>query len=201
MRSTEHMVDACTQTRSSIDQNTVCTPFPTLDTPRLILRALRMDDLDDLYEYGSDPEIDRYTPWSRYESLNEARAGLEHYMQGYERGSQPVWGVEHRAARKLIGICDLNWHPRHRRAEMGYTIARSYWGQGFAAEAAQAMITFGFTKMDLVRTEAVCMLENTASERVMQKIGMEREGVLHSYQIWRGIPQDLKMYAVVRSTK
>jgi ribosomal-protein-alanine N-acetyltransferase len=61
------------------------------------------------------------------------------------------------------------------------------------------MVNFGFEKMELVRVEAVCMLENTASERVMQKVGMQFEEVLHSYQIWRGTPQDLKMYAIVRS--
>ena len=178
----------------------VFTPFPTLNTPRLILRALRMDDLHDLYEYASDPEIDRYTPWSRYESLDEAHADLAHYVQGYDRGKMPVWGVVHRADSKLIGICDFNWHHQHCRAEIGYTIGRRYWGQGFAVEAVQAMANFGFEKMELVRIEAVCMLENTASERVMQKVGMRFEGVLHSYQIWRGAPQDLKMYAIVRPT-
>jgi ribosomal-protein-alanine N-acetyltransferase len=181
-----------------MDLQTVLTPFPTLNTPRLILRALRMDDLHDLYEYASDPEIDRYTPWSRYGSLAEARADLAHYVQQYETGTMPVWGIEHRADRKLIGICNFRWHPHHRRAETGYTIARHYWGQGLAVEAVQAIITFGFAKMDLVRIEAVCMLGNTASERVMQKVGMQFEGVLHSYQIWRGTPQHLRMYAIVR---
>lgn len=178
----------------------VLTPFPTLHTPRLILRALRMDDLDDLFEYASHPEIDRYTPWSRYGSLDEARADLAHYVGQYDGGNMPVWGVEHRTNQKLIGICDFNWHPQHRRAEIGYTIAPGYWGQGLAVEAVQAMILFGFAKMDLVRIEAVCVLDNRASERVMQKVGMQFEGVLHSYQIWRGTPQNLKMYAIVRLT-
>lgn len=183
-----------------MDSQTVLTPFPTLNTPRLLLRALRMDDLNDLYEYASDVGIDRYTPWKRYESLHEARADLAHYVQQYDGGNMPVWGVEHRADQKLIGICDFNWHPKHRRAEIGYTIARGYWGQGLAVEAVQAMISFGFEKMDLVRIEAVCMLDNWASERVMQKVGMQHEGVLHSYQMWRGTPQDLRMYAIVRPT-
>ncbi len=81
------------------------------------------------------PQIDRYTPWSRYGSLDEAHADLAHYVQQYEGGNQPVWGVEHRADRKLIGICDMGWYHRHRRAEIEYTIARRYWGQGLAAEA------------------------------------------------------------------
>jgi ribosomal-protein-alanine N-acetyltransferase len=87
---------------------------------------------------------------------------------------------------------------RHRRAEIGYAISRRYWGQGLAVEAAQAMIAFGFRQMDLVRIEATCLPENMPSQRVMQKLGMQREGVLRSYEVWRGEPKDLVMYALVR---
>ena len=73
------------------------TSFPVLSTPRLILRDLRPSDLDDLYEYASDPEIDRYTPWDRYKSLDEAREDLGQYIARYEQGHFRAWGIEHRA--------------------------------------------------------------------------------------------------------
>ena len=83
--------------------------FPVLSTPRLLLRALASSDLDDLYEYASDPEIDCYTPWDRYQSLDEAREDLAHYIARYEQGHFRAWGIEHRADKKLIGITNFGF--------------------------------------------------------------------------------------------
>jgi ribosomal-protein-alanine N-acetyltransferase len=176
------------------------TPFPTLSTPRLALRALRQSDLDDLYAYASDPEIDRFTPWTHYESVAEARADLDEFLAEYENGGMGAWGIEHRAEQRLIGIINFSRpHPRNRRVEMGYTIARTHWGQGLATEAARALVRFGLEQMHLARIEAVCLPEHAASARVLQKIGMEYEGLLRNYQIWRGKPCDLQMWAVAGS--
>lgn len=170
-----------------------------LETPRLILRALTLSDLDDLYEYASDPEIDRYTPWEHFKSMDEAREDLNHYLVRYEKGEFRTWGIEHRADKKLIGIINFgHLVPEDRRAEMGYTIARKYWGQGLATEAAKALIQYGFEKLDLARIEAVVLPENAASAKVLLKAGMQYEGLLRNYQVWKGKPSDLEMYAIVR---
>jgi ribosomal-protein-alanine N-acetyltransferase len=180
-----------------MDLKALFTPFPQLSTPRLVLRALRLTDLDDLYAYGSDPEIDRFTPWIHYTSREEARENLGEFLAEYEQHGMGAWGIEHRADQRLIGITNLSRpHPMNRRVELGYTISRAYWGQGYATEAVQALIRFGLDQMHLVRIEAVCLPEHQASARVMQKAGMQFEGVLHSYQIWRGQPCDLLMYAI-----
>lgn len=84
---------------------------------------------------------------------------------------------------------------------MGYTLSRAYSGQGHANEAAQTLIKFGFEHLSLVRIEAVVLPDHLASARVLQKAGMQFEGVLHSYQIWRGQPRDLQMYAVTNTPK
>ncbi len=81
-----------------MDIRSLFTPFPTLPTQRLTLRAFRQTDLQDLYDYASDPEIDRYTPWSRYQSLAEAQADLDDFIAGYERDGLGAWGIEHIAA-------------------------------------------------------------------------------------------------------
>jgi ribosomal-protein-alanine N-acetyltransferase len=178
------------------------TPFPILSTPRLILRALQPSDLDDLYEYASDPEIDQYVPWEHYKNIDEARENLNEFLEEYKKDGLGAWGIEHRADRKLIGIINISIpHRINRRVEMGYTISRAYWGQGLATEAAKALIKFGFEKMDLLRIEAVVLPEHLASARVLEKSGMQFEGVLHSYQVWRNKPCDLRMYAVVNSKK
>jgi ribosomal-protein-alanine N-acetyltransferase len=182
-----------------MDIKTLFTPFPVLSTPHLILRDLRPTDLNDLYEYASDPEIDHHVPWEHYKNIEEARENLNEYLEEYEKDGLGAWGIEHRADKKLIGIINTSIpHSIHRRVEVGYTISRAYWGRGLATEALQAVIQFGFEKMELFRIEAVVLPENIASAKVLLKAGMQFEGLLRSYQVWKGKPSDLQMYAVVR---
>lgn len=184
----------------SMDIRSLFTPFPTLSTQRLKLRALRQTDLQDLFAYASDPEIDRYTPWIHYQSLAEAQADLNDFIAEYERHGLGAWGIEHTADQRLIGIINLSFpHPHHRRTELGFTIARAYWRQGYASEAARVVIAFALGPMQLYRVEAVCLPDNQASARALTKAGMQYEGLLHSYQVWRGEPRDLQMYAVTAS--
>jgi len=181
-----------------MDLKTLFTPFPVISTQRLVLRALHSTDLDDLYQYASDPEIDRFTPWEHYGSMDEARKNLDEFLIDYEQHGFGAWGIEHRINQRLIGITNFSRpHPLNRRVEMGYTIARAYWGHGYATEAVQALIHFGFEQMHLVRIEAVVLPENLASARVLQKAGMQFEGLLHNYQVWRGQPRNLNMWAIV----
>ena len=185
-----------------MDISTVFSPFPHLTTERLLLRALRADDLDDLYAYASDPELARYTEWDHYGSRDEAAIDLNGYLQRYDRLDQPlpVWGIEHRADKRLIGICNISrWWLEDRRAEIGYAVSRQYWGSGLALEAARAMIDFGFTHMGLMRLQATCLPINEPSQRVMRKLGLHHEGRLRSYETWGGIAQDLEMYALTRT--
>lgn len=180
-----------------MDIKSLFTPFPTLTTERLTLRALRQSDLPDLFDYASDPEIDRYTPWTRYQSLADAQADLNNFIADYDRDGMGAWGIEHTADRHLIGIINLSRpHSQDRRAELGFTIARAYWRQGYASEAAQTVIRFALGQMQVYRVEAVCLPDNLASARALIKAGMQYEGLLHSYQVWRGEPRDLQMYAV-----
>jgi ribosomal-protein-alanine N-acetyltransferase len=185
-----------------MDIKALFTPFPVLSTPRLILRALQLSDLDDLYEYASDPEIDQYVPWEHYKNIDEACENLNEFLEEYEKDGLGAWGIEHRTDKKLIGIINTSIpHRINRRVELGYTISRAYWGQGLATEAVKALIEFGFEKMDLVRIEAVVLSAHRASARVVEKSGMQFEGILHSYQVWKNKPCDLRMYAIVNQKR
>lgn len=118
------------------------------------------------------------------------------FIAAYERDGLGAWGIEHSTDKRLIGIINLSPpHPRNRRTELGFTIARAYWGQGYGSEAARALIAFALGPMQLYRVEAVCLPGNQASGRALTKAGMQYEGLLHCYQVWRGEPRDLRMYA------
>ena len=148
----------------------------------------------------NDPEVDRFTPWTHYKSLAEAQTDLDTFLADYESDGMGPWGIEHRADQRLIGIANFGLaHLRHRRTEMGCTISRAYWGRGYATEAAQALVTFGLGPMQLARIEAVCLPDHLGSARVLIKAGLQYEGLLRNYQIWRGKPCDLQMYAVAGS--
>ncbi|PDV98238.1 GNAT family N-acetyltransferase [Candidatus Chloroploca asiatica] len=97
------MTDSISAPEAPSPLSALFTPFPTLTTPRLTLRALRQDDLQDLFDYASDPEIDRYTPWTHYQSLAEAQADLDEFIAEYERDGLGAWEIEHSTDQRLIG--------------------------------------------------------------------------------------------------
>lgn len=171
----------------------------TLTTERLLLRELQMSDAPDVFEYASNPEVTRYTSWSTHQTLADSERFLESVMVKYYTERPMEWGIVHRTTSKLIGTCGLiNWEPNHARAEIGYVLARPYWGMGYMTEAVQAVISFGFHAMLLNRIQATCMLENIASARVMEKVGMQYEGILHEYAFIREQYRDLKLYAIIK---
>ena len=86
----------------------------------------------------------------------------------------------------------------HARAEIGYALARKYWGQGLMTEAVRAMLDYGFNLLRLNRIEARCDVENIASWRVMEKAGMKFEGVLRQNIFLHGRPRDARMYGILR---
>ena len=174
-------------------------PFPELETERLILRKIRMEDAHDMYAYGSNPEVTKYMTWNTHQSIEDTKEFLVFALSQYEKKELAPWGIERKGTGKLIGTIDfVGWKIPHRVAELGYVLSQDFWGQGIAAEAAKELIKFGFVQMNLMRIQARCFVENTGSERVMQKAGMTYEGVIRKGMYAKGKHQDLKMYSILR---
>ncbi|ADU51838.1 GCN5-related N-acetyltransferase [Thermaerobacter marianensis DSM 12885] len=173
--------------------------LPVLETARLVLRPLTLDDVDDVYRYASDPEVARYTTWEAHRSLEDSRAFVEAQVQAYEEDQIAPWAMVLREAGRVIGTTGfVAWAPRHARAELGYAMGRSYWGRGLMTEAVRAVVAYGFTRMGLNRIEARCIPENRASARVMEKAGMRYEGLLREVMYSKGRFVDLCLYAILR---
>jgi len=176
--------------------------LPRLESPRLILRALSLDDADDIFAYASDSEVTRYTIFERHLSLDTTIEWLRSVLGMYRDGHPGPWGMELRNGDRLIGACGFrNWDAQHRRAEMGYTVTRTFWNQGYASEAVRALIAFGFEHMNLNRIEAHAVPINVGSTRVMEKAGMKFEGVLRQSEFFKGAYQDLAIYSILRSDR
>lgn len=174
--------------------------LPTLRTDRLLLRPLRDGDEEGIFEYASDPRIDRYVIWKHHQTIEESRFYLLGILERYAAGDAAPWGMIDLASDKLIGtIGFVELWPPHARGEIGYALSPGFWNHGLTSEAARKVIEYGFRTMGLYRIEARCEVENLASARVMEKCGMEYEGTLRGQMQVKGAPKDMKMYAVLRS--
>jgi [ribosomal protein S5]-alanine N-acetyltransferase len=173
--------------------------LPTLETPRLILRKLRMEDAEDMFEYAQDRELGLNGLWLPYTHLQESIDDLAEAVQEYAKGNFWDWAIEHRTDQKMIGRLGLHgYHPKDNRADLGYALNRKYWGQGYGTEAAHAVVKFGFEVLGLHRIGASVLPDNAGSIRILTKIGMQFEGVKRDFTAIRGRHEDLHSYSVLR---
>lgn len=181
-------------------KKTVFHRLPIRETARLYLRPVNYNDATAIYEYACDPEMARYTLWSKHLSLEDSNFFVEQILALYAAGKAAPWAVILKESKKMIGTTGfVHWHPSHGRAEIGYAIGRKWWGNGYASEAARSVLAFGFTQLNCNRIEAMCNVANTASARVMEKIGMRYEGILRKYLLAQGNYHDVKIYSILRS--
>lgn len=171
----------------------------TLETHRLLLRKLTMRDANDVFEYASMPEVSKHVTWDYHRTLADSMGFLKSVIMQYENGVPSSWGIVHKENNKLIGTGGYhNWNTEDRRAEVGYAISSHYWNKGLMTESLKVMLKFGFEVMALNRIEARCKIENSASERVMQKCGMKYEGTLRQQMFVKGVYHDLKLYSILK---
>jgi [ribosomal protein S5]-alanine N-acetyltransferase len=176
--------------------------LPTLETPRLTLRRLKAADAEAVYAYASDPEVAQYMQWERHRTVADSHSFIRWSLERYAEGRSGDWGVTVKGEDQLVGTCGFfDWDLRHARAEVGYVIARTHWNQGYMTEALRAMLAFGFGPMALTRIQGLCVSENAASARVMEKAGMRREGTLRKYLFLKGAHRDMLVHAAVKGDR
>lgn len=141
-----------------------------LETGRLILRRYRESDLQDLFEYLSDPEVVRFEPY-KPKTLEETREDL-----AWRISTDEMAAVELKSGGKLIGNVYLGWRDFN-SLEIGYVFNRRYWGQGFASESCRALIGLAFGR-GVHRVFAECDPQNEPSWRLLEALGFAREGHL-----------------------
>lgn len=172
--------------------------LPILETDRLLLRKITIDDVEMMHAYASNEEVSKYVTWDTHYSLSDTQMFVEFVLHQYETKKIAPWGIEYKQNGTFIGTIDfVNWQPKHKIAEIGYVISSDYWGNGITPEAANALLKYGFENMDLVRIQAKCLVENNASARVMEKIGMSFEGIIRKGIYAKGKHHDLKLYSIL----
>jgi ribosomal-protein-alanine N-acetyltransferase len=160
---------------------------PVLETNRLILRHLTLDDLDHLYALYQDPEIRKYFPEGTL-TYAETKEELEWIIDVYYgKHGFGLWATIYKETGAFIGRCGLlPWTiDGQPEVEVAYLLDKAYWGQGLATEAAQAIVQYAFTQLGFTRLICLIDPDNQASLNVAAKIGMtfEKEIVLDGDQV------------------
>lgn len=173
---------------------------PTLTTPRLRLRPFTQADHDDLFALHRSARVMRYWDAAPWNDATQAERFLARCRALEEEGSGARVVLERREDGTFLGWCGLQrWDPENRSANLGYVLAEQAWGQGYATEAAGAVLGWAFEEMNLNRVEAQADTRNDRSARVLEKLGFVREGTLREHVIVDGEVSDDWMYGLLLS--
>jgi RimJ/RimL family protein N-acetyltransferase len=149
--------------------------------------------------YAADPLVTQYLIWRPHVAVAETQEFLRRAEAAWQEGSASPWVIIRRADGRLMGMIEplFNGH----RVELGYVLGRPFWGQGYMTEAAGAVVRWALDLAPIYRVWAVCDIDNLASARVLEKIGMYKEGVLKRWNIHPNIspePRDCDCYAITK---
>jgi len=173
--------------------------FPIIETERLILREIKEEDAEDVFAILSNNEVTKYYGQESLVNLQQAKEVIQFFKQSYEASRGIRWGIERKGTNGLIGTIGFNaWSPKQKRADIGYEIHPERWRKGYAAEAITSLLSFGFDNMDLNRIGAVVFLENEASNKLLTKVGFQKEGILRNYIHQNDVSHDTNVYSIIR---
>lgn len=172
----------------------------SIQTDRLIIRPLELDDAPDLFEYMSDPVVTEFAIGYPHQTMAEAEHYVESVLNIYDQNYPSIWGICLKPDPTVISTCGFElYFEEHKRAEIGFAFSKSVWGQGIATEAVSTLIKHGFETYNFNRIEAISNPKSIASQRVLEKCGFTKEGLLKEY-IWsREEPKDVYLYRILKS--
>ena len=175
-------------------------PPEQIETERLTLRKPRRDDAPAIFSaYAQDPEVTQYMTWRPHKNVEETYRVVELMLRLWDEGETYSYVITLKNLDPVIGMIAM--HPDGFKVAIGYVLARQYWDKGYTTEAALAVTNWLLKQPDIYRVFATCDLENPASARVMEKVGMQCEGILRKYIIHPNIsdqPRDSYIYVIVR---
>jgi ribosomal-protein-alanine N-acetyltransferase len=178
----------------------VINPPKTIKTERLRLRKAKLADAEAIFrQYAQDPEVTRYVSWRAHRNLDETREYMQMCLLAWDVGKAFHWVIESAEDKQVMGMIIARVNAE--KWELGYVLARAYWRQGYMTEALKALIAWALKQKELHRVWAVCDIDNIASARVMEKIGMQREGILKRWSVHPNIsdePRDSFCYAITK---
>ena len=165
------------------------------------MREFVVEDWPDVLAYQRDPRYLRYYAWT-----DRTEADAREFVQMFvdQQAEEPRRKFQLAIALpddgQLIGNCGIRRKPENDwEADIGYELAPEHWGKGYATEAAQAMVEFGFRELGLHRISSWCIADNLASARVLEKVGLRLEGRMREHEYFKERWWDTLIYALLES--
>src|SRR5882672_624457 len=152
-------------------------PPEMIHTERLVLRTPTLNDAEAVFlAYAQDDQVTRYLIWKPHVDIEETRRFLSGCVAAWEGESRFPWAITLKESGELIGMVEIRVDGF--KADVGYGLAHPHWGQGIATEALRPIVAWALAQPSIYRVWALCDVENVASARVLEKVGMQREGLL-----------------------
>lgn len=171
-----------------------------ISTERLLLRVPRLDDATAIFDgWAQDTEVTRYLTWRPHERIEQTEEFVQNCLRAWEIETRFPYMITLKDNSEVIGMID----PRIEgpKVGIGYGAARAYWGKGYVHESTRAIIEWAFRQTSIYRVYATTDVENVASQRVLEKVGMQCEGILKKYIMHpniSAIPRDSYIYAITK---
>ena len=175
------------------------TPFPNLETERLLLRQVNESDVNEVFALRSNPETMKYIPRPLVKTIDDALEHIAMINAKIENNEGINWAITYKGSPKLIGILGhYRIKPEHHRAEIGYMLHKEHNGKGIITEAVQEVVKYGFNEMKLHSIEAIIDPENFGSEKVLQKCGFIKEAHFKENEFFEGRFIDSVIYSILK---
>jgi len=172
-----------------------------LETERIICRDFRYNDFEDIHSYGSSTEVVKYMAWGP-NTEEDSRVFMNEAIECITddpRLRYELAIIDKKLDAFVGGVAIYIISEDSRVGEIGYSINPKYWNNGYATEAAKAVIEYGFRKLELHRIQATCDVRNTGSSHVLEKAGMTREGKIREHILLRDGWRDSYMYSILEN--
>jgi ribosomal-protein-alanine N-acetyltransferase len=169
-------------------------------TPRLLLRKLSLYDVDDMFEFTSNPDVTTHLHWDAHNDREQDENFIRNIMDKVNKiQSEFTYGIELIAEKKLIGVVKLcNVCLHNKRGEFTSILSPNFQGAGYMAEAWQGLLKFCFEIIELNRIQSYVTEDNIASQKKNIRAGMTYEGRLKQYWIMKGVVKDALVYGITR---
>jgi [ribosomal protein S5]-alanine N-acetyltransferase len=175
-------------------------PPEHVETKRLVLRVPSLADAETIFNsYAQETEVLRFLTWRPHRNIEETKGFLVDCAAAWKGGARFPYVITLGESGKVIGMIEIRINVF--KADVGYVLSRQYWGGGMATEALRALVEWALSQESIHRVWALCDVENLASARVLEKVGMQREGLLRRQILHPNIsdePRDCYCYAAVK---
>jgi len=179
--------------------NSFLTPPKFLETERLFLRVPTLNDVEFVHSYAIDNDVARYMTWRPHTHISQSKHYLEQCIKDWKEGTNHPWFIDEKELGVTIGVVGvrINGHS----VQVGYVLSKPYWRNGYMTEAVIAVRDWALAQPEVYRFGATGDKDNIGSRRVLEKAGLEFEGILRRWEVRPNIssePRDSFFYSIIK---